>query len=105
MNRLRLNRSERDNKSIEMSADLGILETMNERFGVRKGFLFGAMIGFFVAGSMLWAIPVVTTYMPRRFSEPNIVPESFMPIPRGTVPSALAWFSIQYPYVAQSATT
>jgi hypothetical protein len=52
---------------------------------------------------MLWAIPAVTSYMPRQFLEPAIPPSSFMPIPRGTVPSELAWFFIQYPYVSQSA--
>src|ERR1700746_1052680 len=72
-------------------------------FSVRKGFLLGALGGFSVVGSMLWAIPVVTSYMPHRFLDPAIPPSSFMPIPRGLVPTELAWFFIQYPFVSESA--
>ncbi len=75
---------------------------MKPWMGVRKGFLIGAMSGLFVAGSMLWAIPAVTSYMPHRFVEPIIPPASFMPIPRGAIPSELAWFFIQYPYLTES---
>jgi len=69
---------------------------------VRRGFLLGAMVGFFVAGSMLWAIPAVTSYMPSQFLEPIIPPSSFMPIARGNIPSELIWFFIQFPYVSES---
>ena len=85
-----------------MSSKLDMLEAMKERFGVRKGFLIGGVLGLSVAGSLLWAIPAVTSYMPRQFGEPIIPPISFMPIVHGTVPSELAWFFIQYPYVSQS---
>ncbi len=85
-----------------MRLNLDILDAMRDIYGVRKGFLIGAMSGLFVAGSMLWAIPAVTSYMPGQFVEPIILPDSFMPIPRGSVPLELAWFFIQYPYISQS---
>jgi len=52
---------------------------------------------------MLWAIPVVTTYMPGKWSEPVMPPSAFMPVMHGTVPMEMAWFFIQYPYISQSA--
>ena len=70
---------------------------------VRRGFLLGALAGFSIVGSMLWAIPEVASYMPHSFVEPIIPPSSFMPIARGSVPSELAWFFIQFPYVSESA--
>jgi hypothetical protein len=85
-----------------MRLNLDMLEAMKDLYGVRKGFWIGAIVGMFVAGSMLWAIPVVTSYMPGQFVEPIIPPTSFMPIPRGAVPLELAWFFIQYPYISQS---
>jgi hypothetical protein len=85
-----------------MRLKTAILDAMMNLVGVRKGFLIGAMSGLFVAGSLLWAIPVVTSYMPNHFVEPMIPPSSFMPIPRGSVPTELAWFFIQYPYVSDS---
>jgi hypothetical protein len=84
-----------------------ILEAMNrERFfqlNVRRGFLFGALAGFSIVGSMLWAIPAVTPYLPQRFQETRLNPSSFMPIPRGAVPPELVWFFIQFPYISESA--
>jgi len=74
-----------------------------EALGVRKGFLVGALAGFSVAGSLLWAIPAVVTYLPNQRPEPVIPSSSFVPIPRATVPSEMAWFFIQFPYVSQSA--
>src|SRR5258706_1016816 len=85
-----------------MSPKAVILTLMKMDLHVRKGFLIGALAGFFVAGSMLWAIPTVTSYMPHRFVEPVIPPASFMPIVRGSMPSELAWFFIQFPYVSES---
>ncbi len=79
------------------------MSTWRDRLGVRRGFLVGALAGFSIAGSMLWAIPTVTSYMPRQFQEPIIPPSSFMPVARGTVPSELAWFFIQFPFVSESA--
>ena len=52
---------------------------------------------------MLWAIPEVSSYMPHHFVEPVIPPASFMPIARSAIPSELAWFFIQFPYVSESA--
>src|SRR5229473_2749671 len=76
---------------------------MNQQLHVRRGFLLGAIAGFSLIGSMLWAIPVVTSYMPHGFREPIIPPSSFMPIARGSMPSELAWFFIQFPFVSESA--
>src|SRR5205085_1246645 len=80
------------------------LKAMNSArlFTVRRGFLIGAVAGFSAAGSMLWAIPAVTSYMPRQMAEPIIPPASFMPIVRTNLPSELAWFYIQFPYVSES---
>ena len=68
--------------------------------GVRRGFLVGALAGFFAAGSLLWAIPAVTAYWPGELPEPVIPPSSFMPVLREAVPPELAWFFIQCPYVS-----
>jgi len=73
----------------------------DEQMAVRKGFLAGALAGFSVAGSLLWAIPSVTSLLPYPSSPEPIIPSSsFMPIVRGTPPSELAWFFIQYPYLS-----
>jgi len=73
-----------------------------EILGVRKGFMVGALAGFSVAGSLLWAIPAVAPFLPNQRPEPVIPPSSFVPIARAAMPSELAWFFIQYPYVSQS---
>ena len=70
---------------------------------VRKGFLVGALAGFSVVGSLLWSIPSVTPYLPQRFSEPVASPVTMIPIVHGKIPSELAWFFIQFPYVSESA--
>jgi len=80
-----------------------MLTYMNsEIFGVRKGFLVGAVAGFWVAGSLLWAIPSVAPYLPHQVPEAVIPSASFVPIARGTLPPEIAWFFIQYPYVSQN---
>jgi hypothetical protein len=92
-----------------------ILTTMNrwrtwlhfswqDHLAVRRGFLLGTLAGFSVVGSLLWAIPTVTTLWPQRFGEPLNSPlPAFLPQIHGNVPSELAWFFIQYPYVSESA--
>ena len=88
-----------------------ILRIMNhwlawKLIGVRQKVFWSVPVaGFSVAGSLLWAIPVVTPYLPNQFPEPVIPSASFIPIARGTVPSELAWFFIQfrmYPRLARS---
>jgi hypothetical protein len=82
-----------------------MLRDMNSQIlGVRKGFLVGAIAGFSVAGSLLWAIPSVAPYLPNQLPEPIIPSSSFAPIMRGTMPPEIAWFFIQFPYVSQSST-
>lgn len=76
---------------------------MNERLKVRKGFMFGALAGFSVAGSMIWAIPVVSTYLPPYPTESKPMSEAVLPAVRDSIPSEMAWFFIQYPYVTTSA--
>ncbi len=76
---------------------------MNERLGVRKGFLVGALAGFFVAGSLLWAIPTVGTYLPPFATEPVPASSTGLPFFRESIPAELAWFFIQYPYISTSA--
>lgn len=71
---------------------------------VRRGFWLGALAGFSVAGSVLWAIPSVMTYLPGHPPEPFVLRDPNLPIPRNAVPAELAWFFIQYPYVSEAAT-
>ncbi len=75
----------------------------NHLLSVRRGFLLGALAGFSIVGSLLWAIPVVTTYMPRQFGEPLVATPTFMPSLHGSVPTEMAWFFIQFPYVSETA--
>jgi hypothetical protein len=70
-------------------------------FSVRRGFLLGAMGGLFAAGSLLWAIPAVAPFLPPRFQEPKTAWEEPLPVARQRVPSELAWFFIQYPYLSE----
>src|SRR5258708_500869 len=81
----------------------GFFSALDQLLGIRRGFLLGAIAGFSVVGSMLWAIPAVTNILPHQFSEPNIPSSSLVPVLRGTMPSELAWFFIQFPYVSESA--
>lgn len=76
---------------------------MNERLAVRKGFMVGAISGFFVAGSILWAIPIVSPYLPPYSSENHPPAEAVFPAFRDAIPPEMAWFFIQYPYVSSSA--
>jgi hypothetical protein len=55
-----------------------------------------------VAGSALWSIPAVSPYFPRQFSDPVVPSSTLMPILRGAVPSELAWFFIQFPYISEA---
>lgn len=68
---------------------------------VRRGFLAGALIGFSVAGSTLWGISAVAYLTGHAPVEPILQPHG-LPIPRFSVPTELAWFFIQYPYVSAS---
>ncbi len=77
---------------------------MKDRYMVRKGFLIGALSGFFVAGSVLWGLPAVATLMPQHQGEPVIPSSSFLPIVRDEVPPEITWFFIQYPYVSAATT-
>ncbi len=76
---------------------------MVKQVSVRRGFLIGALAGFSVVGSLLWAIPAVTSYMPRQFPEPAFRASAILPAFREKVPSELAWFFIQFPYVSEKA--
>jgi cell wall-associated NlpC family hydrolase len=80
------------------------LHNMNERLGIRKGFLVGALAGFFVAGSLLWSIPAVTSFMPQVAPESAFRTDLVLPVVREAVPNELAWFFIQYPYISAKAT-
>jgi hypothetical protein len=75
----------------------------DERLGIRKGFFVGALAGFSVVGSLLWAIPSVTSYFPKQFPEPGLAPAMPLPVVRASLPSEIAWFFIQFPYISESA--
>ena len=75
-----------------------------EQLAVRQGFLLGAMAGFFVAGSTLWAVSSLPY-----FSEPAIAPAAIMPpqpvpIVRQSVQPELAWFYIRFPFLSEQVT-
>ena len=70
---------------------------------MRKGFLVGALAGFSVAGSLLWAIPAVVPLLPNQRPDPVVPSSTFVPFARSSVPSEIAWFFIQFPYVSTSA--
>ncbi len=71
---------------------------------VRKGFLVGALLGFSVAGSLLWGIPAVATFFPHPETDPVIPGSSMMPVVRDAMPPELIWFFIQYPYLSAQST-
>lgn len=69
---------------------------------VRRGFLLGAMAGFSVAGSVLWAIPSILPYFPGHVPEINVLPAHDIPVARTGVPVEMAWFFVQYPYLSSA---
>ncbi len=73
-----------------------------EQLAVRKGFLVGALAGFSIVGSTLWALSSLS-YLPGRPPEPVFTEQHLMPMARISIPAELAWFFIQYPYVSESA--
>lgn len=70
---------------------------------VRRGFAFGAIAGFSVFGSTIWAISSVPYLTGHMFEPTSVMPAYNLPIPRGQVPQQLAWFFIQFPYVSEKA--
>jgi cell wall-associated NlpC family hydrolase len=70
---------------------------------IRRGFLVGLMIGLSVAGSTLYALSSLP-HLPGRPIEPMMHPTSGLNAARLSVPTELAWFFIQFPYVSESAT-
>src|SRR5689334_17114884 len=75
----------------------------DELLSVRRGFLVGALGGFFIAGSTLWGVASLPYLTGRHIDTNTLVPASQVPIARGMVPPQLAWFFIQYPYVSERA--
>lgn len=73
-----------------------------EMFTVRKGFVFGAVGGFLVGSSTLWAISTLP-YLPGHPIEPILTAPRDLSMARLTVPAELAWFFIQFPYVSENA--
>ena len=70
---------------------------------VRKGFIFGAVSGFLVGSSTLWAISSLP-YLPGHPIEPILTAEPRdLSMARLTVPAELAWFFIQFPYISENA--
>lgn len=65
--------------------------------------MVGALAGFSVAGSLLWAIPVVAPYLPGYQPEPTRSPEPVFTHIRESIPPEMAWFFIQYPYITVNA--
>jgi len=81
-----------------------MLETMN-LWGVRRGFLIGAVSGFCVAGSTLWAITSVQQLLhPPLIDFVPYQAASGLPVVRQDIPEHLSWFYIQYPYLSEKAT-
>lgn len=74
-------------------------------WGVRKGFVWGAMAGFCVAGSTLWALSSVQQLLhPPILESPPFLPSLNFQAVRHDIPAHLAWFFIQYPYLSEKAT-
>src|SRR5579864_6517093 len=66
-----------------------------EMLAVRKGFLVGALSGFSIVGSTLWALSSLP-YLPGHPIEPVVSPVPAFPTAHLSVPPELAWFFIQY---------
>src|SRR5581483_1496912 len=75
----------------------------SEMLMVRKGFVVGMLAGLSIAGSTLWGLSSMP-YLPGRSMEPPVPLNSlsFSAVPRSSVPSELAWFFIQFPYVSEN---
>ncbi len=71
---------------------------------VRRGFLIGAVGGFSVASSTIWALSTLP-YFPGQHFEPtsNFSLLHDFTTARLSIPSELAWFFIQFPYLSDSA--
>ncbi len=73
-------------------------------YGVRKGFVVGALAGFSLAGSTLWALTSVQQMLhPTPLEGSRYVSPTPLPIARPEVPPQWAWFFIAYPYVSDRA--
>jgi len=70
---------------------------------VRIGFVFGAIGVAGVAASTLWALSTTLPYLPPHRIEPALPATRDLPNARLSVPSELAWFFIQFPYVSDDA--
>jgi len=73
-----------------------------EMLTIRKGFIFGAVGGFLVGSSTLWALSTLP-YLPGHPIEPLFNASRDLPMARLTVPAELAWFFIQFPYISENA--
>jgi hypothetical protein len=73
-----------------------------EMLTVRKGFLFGALGGFLVGTSSIWALSSMP-YLPGHPIEPVVLAPRDVSVARLTVPAELAWFFIQFPYISEKA--
>jgi hypothetical protein len=68
---------------------------------VRKGFVVGLLAGLSVVGTSLWALTSLP-YLPGHPPVPAVMSQP-IPISRSNIPSELAWFFIQFPYISENA--